>query len=40
MIAPACIGTISGFGWYSYALALQALKNLLEKSQVELPEQE
>src|SRR4030067_1364670 len=25
LIAPVCIGAISGFGWYSYALALRAL---------------
>jgi len=25
LIAPACIGSISGFGWQSYALALRAL---------------
>jgi 3-dehydroquinate dehydratase II len=25
LIAPVCLGTIAGFGWYSYALALQAL---------------
>jgi 3-dehydroquinate dehydratase II len=24
-IAPVCLGSIAGFGWYSYALALQAL---------------
>jgi 3-dehydroquinate dehydratase-2 len=27
LIAPVCLGTIAGFGWYSYALALQALAN-------------
>jgi 3-dehydroquinate dehydratase-2 len=25
LIAPVCLGTIAGFGWYSYALALHAL---------------
>ena len=25
MIAPVCVGTIAGFGWHSYRLALQAL---------------
>jgi 3-dehydroquinate dehydratase-2 len=29
LIAPACIGQISGFGWYSYHLALNALMNHL-----------
>lgn len=29
LIAPLCIGSISGFGWYSYILALHALINLL-----------
>jgi 3-dehydroquinate dehydratase-2 len=31
LIAPACAGTISGFGWRSYLLGLQALKGLLEE---------
>jgi 3-dehydroquinate dehydratase-2 len=32
LIAPACLGTIAGFGWYSYALALRALaEKLAEK---------
>jgi 3-dehydroquinate dehydratase II len=26
LIAGACLGTIAGFGWYSYALALHALR--------------
>jgi 3-dehydroquinate dehydratase-2 len=30
MIAPACAGTIAGFGWWSYWLALHALANLEE----------
>jgi len=25
LIAPACLGSIAGFGWYSYALGLYAL---------------
>jgi 3-dehydroquinate dehydratase-2 len=29
LIAPACRGSIAGFGWYSYALGLYALKNLI-----------
>ena len=30
LIAPVCRGSIAGFGWYSYALALYALKQLAE----------
>jgi 3-dehydroquinate dehydratase-2 len=30
LIAPVCRGSIAGFGWYSYALALYALKQLTE----------
>jgi 3-dehydroquinate dehydratase-2 len=30
LIAPVCRGSIAGFGWYSYALALYALKELME----------
>jgi 3-dehydroquinate dehydratase-2 len=29
LIAPACVGSIVGFGWRSYALGLQALANIL-----------
>ena len=28
--APACVGQISGFGWYSYALGLQGLVHYLQ----------
>ena len=31
LIAPVCLGTIAGFGWYSYALALYALAEQLAK---------
>ena len=31
MIAPVCLGTIAGFGWYAYALALHALVDQLVK---------
>ena len=31
MVAPVCAGTIAGFGWQSYLLALQALKGIIEK---------
>ena len=30
LIAPVCAGSISGFGWHSYALGLHALARLLE----------
>jgi 3-dehydroquinate dehydratase-2 len=30
LISPVCKGVISGFGWQSYQLALQALKGILE----------
>lgn len=29
MIAPVCVGSIAGFGWRSYSLALQALAFIL-----------
>jgi 3-dehydroquinate dehydratase-2 len=29
LIAPVCLGTIAGFGWCSYSLALRALADLL-----------
>ena len=30
LIAPVCAGTITGFGWRSYLLALQALRGLID----------
>ena len=30
MLAPVCVGSISGFGWRSYALALRALAEILQ----------
>jgi 3-dehydroquinate dehydratase-2 len=33
LIAPVCLGTIAGFGWRSYALALRALAEILEENQ-------
>ena len=30
MTAPVCAGSIVGFGWYSYVLGLQALKDMLK----------
>jgi 3-dehydroquinate dehydratase-2 len=32
MIAPVCAGSIAGFGWRSYVLALHALKGILEET--------
>lgn len=31
LIAPVCLGTIAGFGWQSYSLALRALRDYLQK---------
>lgn len=31
LIAPVCVGQVSGFGAYSYVLALNAVMNLLKK---------
>lgn len=33
MIAPVCVGTIAGFGWRSYILALHALAEILKGSE-------
>ncbi len=30
MVSPVCAGTIAGFGWRSYLLALHALKGMIE----------
>jgi 3-dehydroquinate dehydratase II len=30
LIAPVCIGSIAGFGWRSYLLALQALNEIVK----------
>ncbi len=31
LIAPVCVGSIAGFGWRSYILALYALQGILEE---------
>jgi 3-dehydroquinate dehydratase II len=33
LIAPVCVGSISGFGWHSYLLGMQALKGILDGEQ-------
>jgi 3-dehydroquinate dehydratase-2 len=33
MIAPVCVGSIAGFGWRSYSLALRALADQLAEAQ-------
>lgn len=33
LIAPVCVGTIAGFGWRSYLLALHALAEMLKQSE-------
>ncbi len=30
MVAPVCVGTVRGFGWRSYTIALQALATFLD----------
>ncbi len=30
LISPVCKGTITGFGWYSYQIAIEALKLMLQ----------
>ena len=32
LIAPVCVGTIAGFGWRSYTLALRVLAEMLEEA--------
>lgn len=32
IIAPSCVGKITGFGWYSYLLGLDALLHVLKSS--------
>ena len=34
LIAPVCLGKITGFGWRSYLLGLQAIVGFLEEEQV------
>lgn len=34
LIAPVCVGQISGFGWYGYQLALDALIQKIKKTNV------
>lgn len=34
LIAPVCLGKITGFGWRSYLLGLQAISGFLEEEQV------
>jgi 3-dehydroquinate dehydratase II len=33
LIAPVCVGSISGFGWRSYLLGMHALKGILDGEQ-------
>lgn len=33
LIAPVCVGSIAGFGWRSYLLALQAMAGVLEQGE-------
>lgn len=32
LTGPVCVGSIAGFGWYSYVLGLRALKQILDDS--------
>jgi 3-dehydroquinate dehydratase-2 len=38
LIAPVCLGQISGFGWRSYTLGIQALLGILQDQTVRGPE--